>query len=154
LLLLVARGINFATRPAVSAAVLIIVAAVSSRALLACHPGCTPTQDLRAATTAILANATPSDAFVFNPPYLKIAFVYYAGNHVAAVRCRTLFCSGEADHPQIVSADRRVWLLIDDGDPNTDRHRDTLTKLEQRFKPGRSTSFASRLRVVLYVRRP
>jgi uncharacterized membrane protein len=152
LLLLVARGINFAGRPAVAVAVLIIVSAVSSRAVLACHPGCTPTQDFRTATATILVNATPPDAFVFDPRYLKIAFVYYADGHEDAHRCRTPFCSGDADHPQIVSADRRVWLLIDDGDPNTDQHRDDL--LDQRFRPARSTMLPSRLRVVLYVRRP
>lgn len=153
LLLLVAVGISAVGSRILFAAALAVVSALSLRAMLACHPGCqTPTQDFRAATSLVLANAGRGDGFFFDPPYLKVAFVYYASRSddaaAEAVGCRTPFCGGPEDQLSRTGRPAQTWLLIDDGDPKTSR---TIPDdLGRRYGAASETSFPSRLRVVRY----
>ncbi len=152
LLLLVALGISAIGRSVLFAVALVAVSALSLRATLACHPGCsTSTQDFRAATAHVLAHARRGDTVLFDPPYLEIPFAYYAretgAKGLSLSRCGILLCS--APEARVVeSSSVQAWLLVDEGDPNATRQ----LALPPQYRRARETLFPAHLRVVRYVR--
>jgi hypothetical protein len=75
ILVLAVPALLYISRGSLSAA----LTATSVRSLRLCEPGCaTPTQDFRAATWLVLTHASARDQILFDPPYLLVAYDYYA----------------------------------------------------------------------------
>jgi hypothetical protein len=146
---LVAHGLSAARPLALFALALAVATAASYRSLSLCEPGCaTPTQDFRGATAFIQARASPRDQILFDPPYLRTAFAYYARRPRGVRAGETP--RDEGDH---VAPARRVWLLTDAGDPNLHKHTSLTSTLLRRHQQVSTRDFPSRLRVSLYLRR-
>jgi mannosyltransferase len=146
---LVAYGLS-AARPLALFALVVAVATVASyRSLSLCEPGCvTPTQDFRDAAAFIRARALPGDQILFDPPYLRTAFAYYARQPRGGRAGETPLDQG--DH---VAPARRVWLLSDTGDPNLHKYTPFTSTLLRRDQQVSTRDFPNLLRVSLYVRR-
>lgn len=146
---LVAHGLSAARPLALFALVMAVATAASYRSLSLCEPGCaTPTQDFRSATAFILARASTRDQILFDPPYLRAAFAYYAKQPRNGRAGETPL--EEGDH---VAAARRVWLLSDAGDPNLHKYTSFTSTLLRRNQKVSTRNFPNRLRVSLYVPR-
>lgn len=146
---LVAHGLSAARPLALFALVVAVATAASYRSLNLCEPGCaTPTQDFRDATAFIRARASPRDQILFDPPYLRTAFAYYA-RHARGGRAGDTPLD-DGDH---LAPARRVWLLSDAGDPNLHKYTSFTSTLLRRDKRVSTREFPNLLRVSLYVRR-
>jgi hypothetical protein len=146
---LVAHGLSAARPLALFALVMAVATAASYRSLSLCEPGCaTPTQDFRSATAFILARASTRDQILFDPPYLRAAFAYYAKQPRNGRAGETPL--DEGDHPGPAG---RVWLLSDIGDPNLHKYTSFTSTLLRRNQKVSTRDFPNLLRVSLYVRR-
>jgi hypothetical protein len=146
---LAAHGLSAARPLALFALVMAVATVASYRSLSLCEPGCaTPTQDFRDATAFIQARASTRDEILFDPPYLRTAFAYYAKQPRRERVGETPL--DESDH---VGPARRVWLLSDVGDPNRHKYTSFTSRLMLSDRQVSTRDFPDRLRVSLYVPR-
>jgi uncharacterized membrane protein len=144
LVLLVAIG-SASLRPlVVTVAFLVLFAAVSARSLVLCQGLCgPPTQDFRDAEAFIASHAAGGDRIVFDPPYLRAAYAYYASRRGGGVPVAKT----------VVGRWSRIWLVDDLGDPNRNQYAATLRDLGRRSVKRQARPFPERLVVTLYAKR-
>jgi hypothetical protein len=150
LVYLVAGGIA-ALRPLLLVIVLsAALTAASVRSLRLCEPGCaTPTQDFRAATWLVLTHASARDQILFDPPYLRVAYDYYARLETPRANERVTPDTGGS-----FAHSTRAWLLSDFGDPNRLKSRRLFRVLHDRYERLATRQFPSALELTLWKRRP
>jgi hypothetical protein len=127
-----------------------ILTTASVRSLRLCEPGCaTPTQDFRGATAFVIAHASRGDQILFDPPYLRAAYDYYAAPERRHATRRAM----PKDEGDSVGESARAWLLSDFGDLNRLQSRSHVRKLQGGYAPRTTRRFPSLLGVTLYARR-
>jgi mannosyltransferase len=122
LVLLVAGGLASVPSSAVLVVAALVLTGASVRSLTLCQPGCgTAVQDFRGATAFVVEHASSGDRVVFDPPYLDVAYRYYARGAGPAAGGKGSG-SGRAT---------RMWLLVDLGDPNTQNYKSLVSPLDR-----------------------
>jgi mannosyltransferase len=123
LIFLAAIGIVRLRPIALAIVVAALLAATSTRSLVLCHGACgLPTQDFRGVEVFVASHALSGDRIIFDPPYLRAAYDYYATRHHHQQQM-------PREDTSASSVASRTWLLEDLGDRNRQRYISTLRTL-------------------------